>query len=168
VPSREQLEFGARSLPALNACDFSTSGGRGDARKMPPFRGYYCSAGTEGPRTELQPRAAPTWDSMSPGEKQAWLLDQALEVKREILTMPLPDPNNDSIEAHRIRMLVLSAADSTIEQTIRMNASQLKPSAAADDMEKIFEERQRKAILEIERLNAGQNEYGYGKTPKPN
>jgi hypothetical protein len=35
-------------------------------------------------------------------------------------------------------------------------------------MEKIFEERRAAAKLEIERLNAGQNEYGYGKTPKPN
>jgi len=58
---------------------------------------------------------------MSPGEKQAWLLDQALDVKREILTLPMPDPNDDSIEAHRTRMLVLSAADTTIEQTIRIN-----------------------------------------------
>jgi hypothetical protein len=65
---------------------------------------------------ELQPHTAvPAWDSMSPGEKQAWLLGQALDCKREILTMPLPDPSDDSIEAHRIRALVLDAADSTIE-----------------------------------------------------
>jgi hypothetical protein len=57
---------------------------------------------------ELQPHTAvPAWDSMSPGEKQAWLLGQALDCKREILTMPLPDPSDDSIEAHRIRALVL-------------------------------------------------------------
>jgi hypothetical protein len=52
-------------------------------------------------------------------------------------------------------MLVLSAADSTIEQTIRMNASQLRPSAADDGMEKIFEERRAAAELEIARLDAG-------------
>jgi hypothetical protein len=110
----------------------------------------------------LQPRPAlPTWDSMSPGEKQAWLLDQALDCKREILTLPLPNPNDDSAEAHRMRALLLAAADSTIEQTIRMNASQLKPSAAYDDIEKIFEERQKRALLEIERLTDG-------KPPKPN
>jgi hypothetical protein len=48
----------------------------------------------------LQPHTAvPAWDSMSPGEKQAWLLDKALDAKREILGLPLPDPNDDSIEA---------------------------------------------------------------------
>jgi hypothetical protein len=36
--------------------------------------------------------AVPTWDSMSPGEKQAWPLDKALDCKREILTLPMPDP----------------------------------------------------------------------------
>ena len=51
--------------------------------------------------TELQARmAVPTWDSMSPGEKMAWLLDKALDCKREILTLPLPNPNDDSAEAH--------------------------------------------------------------------
>jgi hypothetical protein len=31
---------------------------------------------------ELQPNTAvPTWDSMSPGKKQAWLLNQALDCK---------------------------------------------------------------------------------------
>ena len=112
--------------------------------------------------------AVPTWDSMSPGEKLAWLLDQALDCKREILTLPLQDPNDDSIEAHRIRMLVLSAANSTIEQTIRLRTNLLTPSAADDGIEKIFEERQRNALLEIERLNAAWNEYGDGKTKKPN
>lgn len=113
--------------------------------------------------------AVPAWDSMSPGEKQAWLLDKGLDCKRDILTMPLPDPYVDSIEAHRIRALVLDAADSTIEQTIRLRTNQLAATNSHDDeIGKIFEERQRKAILEIERLNAGQNEYSYGKTPKPN
>jgi hypothetical protein len=56
---------------------------------------------------ELQPRtAAPTWDSLSPGEKQAWLLGKALDVKRQILTLPMPDPNDDSAEAHRTRALI--------------------------------------------------------------
>jgi hypothetical protein len=72
----------------------------------------------------LQPQSAvPTWNSMSPGEKLAWLLDKALDCKREILTLPMPDPNDDSIEAHRIRMLILAAADSTIEQTIRLQTN---------------------------------------------
>jgi hypothetical protein len=80
------------------------------------------------------------WDTL----KQAWLLDKALDCKGEILTMPRPDPNDDSIEAHRLRSLILAAADSTIEQTIRLQTNQLKPAAADDDMEKIFEERMRR------------------------
>jgi hypothetical protein len=40
----------------------------------------------------LQPHTAvPTWDSMSPGEKQAWLLDHALDAKHDILTMAWAD-----------------------------------------------------------------------------
>ncbi|PNE09907.1 MAG: hypothetical protein CR217_17355 [Beijerinckiaceae bacterium] len=50
----------------------------------------------------------------------------------------------------------VTAADSTIEQTIRMRTNQLTPAANDDAMEKIFEERQRKALLEIERLNSGE------------
>jgi len=50
---------------------------------------------------------------------------------------------------------------STIEQTIRLQTNQLKPAAAYDDIEKIFEERQKRALLEIERLTDG-------KPPKPN
>jgi hypothetical protein len=61
-----------------------------------------------------------SWQSMSRGKKQAWLLNQALDCKREILTLPMPDPADDSAEAHRIRMLLLATADSTIEQVIRM------------------------------------------------
>jgi hypothetical protein len=116
---------------------------------------------------KLRPPDA-AWQSMSAGEKQEWLLGAALDLKQEILTMPLPDPNDDSVEAHRMRVLLLSAADSTIEQTIRLQTNQLKPAAANDDIEKIFEERQRHAIKEIERLNAAWNEYGDGKPPKPN
>jgi hypothetical protein len=45
---------------------------------------------------ELERRLPNTrdWQTMSPGEKQAWLLDKALDCKRDILTMPLPDPND--------------------------------------------------------------------------
>jgi hypothetical protein len=89
------------------------------------------------------------WDSMSPGEKQSWLLNQALDVKRDILTTPLPDPNDDSAEAHRMRALILAAADSTIEQTIRLRTGQLTPAANDDGMEKIFEERMRAAKEQI-------------------
>ncbi len=105
---------------------------------------------------ELQPRAVSTWDSMSPGEKLSRLLDMALDVKKNILSAPLPDPNDDSAEAHRMRALILAAADSTIEQTIRLKANHLLQKASdGDAMEKIFEERQRKALIEIERLGRG-------------
>ena len=107
------------------------------------------------------------WQTMSPGENQAWLLNQALDAKRDILTMPLPDPSDDSAEAHRARSLILAAADSTIEQTIRMSASQLKPAAADRDMEKIFEERRIAAEAEIERLRAEPNKYGDDELSKP-
>ena len=51
------------------------------------------------------------WDALSPGDKQAWLLDQALDRKRELLTVPLPDDGDDSLEATRLRSLILAAAD---------------------------------------------------------
>ena len=106
---------------------------------------------------ELQPRtAASTWDSLSPGEKLSRLLDMALDVKKNILSAPLPDPNDDSADAHRMRSLILAAANSTIEQTIRLKANYLLQKASDDDaMEKIFEKRQRKALIEIERLRSG-------------
>jgi hypothetical protein len=49
---------------------------------------------------ELERRLPNThdWQTMSPGEKLAWLLNQTLDCKREILTLPMPDPNDDSIE----------------------------------------------------------------------
>ena len=99
----------------------------------------------------------PGWEARPPGEKQARLLDQALDRKREILSLPLPDAEDDSTEAHRARSLVLAAADSTINQTIAFRTNRL--SAAADDahdaaMEALFEERMKKAQLEIDRLNA--------------
>ena len=105
--------------------------------------------------------SAPTWDSMSPGEKLSGLLDMALDVKKNILSAPLPDPNDGSSEAHRTRSLILAAADSTIEQTIRLKANHLLQKASDDDaMEKIFEERQRKALIEIERLGRGGSDPG--------
>ena len=112
--------------------------------------------------TELQSRtSAPTWDSMSPDEKLSRLLDMALDVKKNILSAPLPDPNDDSAEAHRMRSLILAAANSTIEQTIRLKANHLLQKASDDDaMEKIFEERQRKALIEIERLGRGDSDPG--------
>jgi hypothetical protein len=71
------------------------------------------------------------WKDLSPGDKQAWLLGQALDRKREILTMPLPDDGDDSIEATRLRALILAASDSTINQTIAMRSAACEAIAAA-------------------------------------
>jgi hypothetical protein len=83
-----------------------------------------------------------------PAKNRAWLLNQALDFKREFLTVPLPDPEDDSPEAHRLRSLLLAAADSTIEQTIRLRTNQLAP-APSDDIGKLIEERRQKALEEI-------------------
>jgi hypothetical protein len=95
------------------------------------------------------------WTDLPPGEKQARLLDHALDRKREILSLPLPDESDDSAEAHRMRSLVLAAADSTINQTIQLRTNQL--SAAADDehdraMEALIEERRQAALLTIAKM----------------
>jgi hypothetical protein len=105
-------------------------------------------------------KAAPSWDTMPPGDKQAWLLDQALDRKREILTVPLPDDGDDSIEATRLRALVLAAADSTISQTIALRSAALSQTSASDArddvMERFIEERHRQALAMIEKMKEPQ------------
>jgi hypothetical protein len=93
----------------------------------------------------------PGWDTLPPGEKQAWLLDQALDRKREILTIPLPDDGDDSIEATRLRALILAAADSTISQTIALRSNALASAADnhAQELEQFIEERRLKAVAMI-------------------
>jgi hypothetical protein len=100
---------------------------------------------------ELQPTA---WDTMSPGEKQARLLDQALDRKREILAIPLPVDDDDSPEATRLRSLILTAADSTISQTIalRSNMLAMAQDTRAHDLEQFIEERRQKAVAMIARM----------------
>jgi hypothetical protein len=103
--------------------------------------------------------ASPAWDTMPPGDKQAWLLDQALDRKREILTMPLPDDGDDSIEATRLRALILTAADSTINQTIalRSNMLAMAQDTRADEhdraMEALIEERRQQALKMIAKMD---------------
>jgi hypothetical protein len=70
--------------------------------------------------------------------------------------------------AIRMRALVLAAADSTIEQTIRLKTNHLTPAVNDDGIEKLIEELRAKAILEIDRMNAERNEYGDSKPRKPN
>jgi hypothetical protein len=86
------------------------------------------------------------WEDMPPGDKQARLLDQALDRKREILSLPLPDEGDDSAEATRLRALILTAADSTINQTIAMRSNVLATAADARDaeMEQFIEERRQR------------------------
>jgi hypothetical protein len=127
-----------------------------------PRKGPLC------PRKCSTVRLVPTWDSLSPGEKQAWLLNQALDCKRDILTLPLPDPNDDSAEARWTRSLILAAADSTIEQTIRLRTNLLTPSAADADVERVLEARLQRAREQIEEMDAEQGEYGYDASPKSN
>ena len=91
------------------------------------------------------------WANMPPGEKQAWLLDQALDRKREILSLPLPDESDDCAEATRLRSLILAAADSTISQTIALRM--LTPATAQDkrdqEIEAVIEERRQKVIAKM-------------------
>jgi len=98
----------------------------------------------------------PTWDSMSPGEKQAWLLDQALDRKREILAMPLPDESDDSVEATRLRSLILDAANSTINQTIALRSNMLAMARDTHDaeVEAVIKERRQKVLLQLEKMRA--------------
>jgi hypothetical protein len=91
---------------------------------------------------------------MPPGDKQARLLDQALDRKREILSLPLPDEGDDSAEATRLRALILTAADSTINQTIAMRSNVLATAADARDaeMEQFIEERRQQALAMIAKM----------------
>jgi hypothetical protein len=91
------------------------------------------------------------WDAMPPGEKQAWLLDLALDRKREILTVPRPDDDDDSPEATRLRALILAAADSTINQTIALRSNALASAQDTHDQEllQLIEERRQKALVQI-------------------
>jgi hypothetical protein len=93
------------------------------------------------------------WNDMPPGDKQAWLLDLALDRKREILAIPLPDDGDDSSEATRLRALILSAADSAINQTIALRSSALSAAQDARDNEllQLIEGRRQKAPCRLRR-----------------
>jgi hypothetical protein len=103
---------------------------------------------------ELQPTTNEAWDTLPPGEKQAWLLGQALDRKREILSLPLPDEGDDSLEATRLRSLILTAADSTISQTIalRSNMLAIAQDTRSTELLQIIEERRQKAALQIAKM----------------
>ena len=65
--------------------------------------------------------------------------------------MPLPDESDDSIEATRLRALILTAADSTINQTIALRSPSLATASNARDaaVEAYIEERRQKALKMI-------------------
>ncbi len=98
-------------------------------------------------------RTCPAWPMRPHSRIKHHCPKRSLNVKRDILTMPLPDPDDDSPEAHRIRALVLDAANSTIEQTIRLRTNQLTPAANDDGIEKVIEERRLAARAAIERMS---------------
>jgi hypothetical protein len=49
--------------------------------------------------------ASPAWDTMPPGDNQAWLLDQALDRKREILAIPLSTPHPSGAGRRALRKI---------------------------------------------------------------
>ena len=97
----------------------------------------------------------PGWEDLPPGEKQARLLDQALDRKREILSLRLPHESDDSAEATRLRALILTAADSTINQTIALRSPSLATASNARDaaVEAYIEERRQKALKIIAKMD---------------
>jgi hypothetical protein len=77
------------------------------------------------------------WEGLSSNEKHVQLLELALDRKREILSLPLPDKSDDSVEANRLRALVLSASDTTISQAISLRslASAVGKNTVAEEVE---------------------------------
>jgi hypothetical protein len=66
----------------------------------------------------------------------------------------LPADDEFEAEANQLRRIILMAADSTINQVLQIEAGLLnKPPS--DDMERVFEERRRKALEAIEKLEEG-------------
>lgn len=92
------------------------------------------------------------WAGMTPGQKQAVLLGAALDYKRALLRATADiEVSLDNAPLHN---LFLRASDSIIEQVLAIEAQALA-RPVRDDIEKIFEERQRFALSEIERLSKG-------------
>jgi hypothetical protein len=104
--------------------------------------------------TDNRMETVAVWEDLPPGDKQAWLLDQALDRKREILSLPLPDEGDDSLEATRLRALILTASDSTINQTIALRSNVLATAQDTHDheIEAFIEERRQKAAAQIAKM----------------
>ncbi len=65
----------------------------------------------------------------------------------------------------RLDAIVLLYLDSTIEQTIRLRTNLLTPSMNDDDIERVLEERRRRALAQIAAMEA---EESGGEPFKPN
>ena len=66
------------------------------------------------------------FDALSPSEQLQWLAELALIRKKQLLQTPLPGDNDGSHDAHRVRLMLLAAADSSINQLIKVNEVQLR------------------------------------------
>lgn len=111
------------------------------------------------PRVPVRPIVLTTavsdaaWAGMTPGQKQAALLAVALDYKRALLqATSAVEVTLDNAPLHN---LFLRASDSIIEQVLAIEANALQ-RPVRDDIEKIFAERQKWALAEIERLSRGQ------------
>jgi hypothetical protein len=96
-----------------------------------------------------------TWRSLTPGQKQASLLADALDYKRELLAKT--SQFEVSLENAPLHNLFLRCSDSIINQVLQIEANALH-RPVSDEIEKLFEERQRHALKEIERLSQGRRE----------
>lgn len=76
----------------------------------------------EPPEQELTLTLPPNWEHYSQPEKLQYLTQLSLTKKYEILSIPTPTDNSDS--ALRARHLLNQAADSIINQTIKINEIQ--------------------------------------------
>lgn len=95
------------------------------------------------------------WNDLSPGLKLEHLVKLSLDRKLEILQTPLPSDAYVDQDSNTLRRIILAAADSTIAQVLQIHTGVLnKPPA--DDISAIFEERRRKAIEAIEKLEDDQ------------
>jgi hypothetical protein len=69
--------------------------------------------------------------------------------------LPLPDKSDDSVEANRLRTLVLNASDTTISQAISLQslASGEGKNAVAEEVEAFIKARRQMALRQIEMMN---------------
>lgn len=94
------------------------------------------------------------WRDLTPGQKQASLLSDALDYKRELMAKTAEF--EVSLENAPLHNLFLKCSDSIINQVLQIEANALH-RPVSDEIEKLFEERQKHALREIERLSRGRD-----------